>query len=524
MKALIIDLTHGGVKIAIELSKLGYFNEIFSFDIYKTLKNNEKDLLKSKNINLIDSITSFKNEIKEKNINSSELTIVSPVHCPLTAQKIRNILKLENNKVIKTQNNLKLENNNSKSDYYQNFEEKTNNNLNHHEAVKLILAKWKLETTNNNIPIIEVTGVKGKTSTIIMLKEILIDSNPLILSSLGSYLYKNNKSIELKENISITPASILKTVELAEKIVNPEDNDLNAKLNFNYNSCIFESSLGVTGIGNIGILTNIVENYPIAKNTSNAKEAKEQIFNCDFIVAESETLANYYKKKAIKEKNRINKFTLSQNPKIKNNSNLVVNKIKYGSDKTELYLNFRNIKTIYGKKINGSLSIKTFAPGNHHVLNILGVVTAALTLEIDDEIIQEKLNNFKGIKGRSSQKIERGFKIIEEINPGINIKAIESSINMIKNLDEYCIIIGGRYGITCEEINEKDLAILLNNYINEKNINLILTDELGFGIKNRMKINVSHIENPIKAQKIAIENNKNVLFIYRSNYSQLNKR
>lgn len=510
MKALIVDLTHGGAKIATELSKLNYFKEIFCFDIYKTLKNNEKNLLKSKNITLIKDIPSFKSEINEKNINSSELTIISPVHCPLTSEKIRNNFKLLNNK--------------SDRKYKQDSKEEIKNNLNHHEAVKLILSKWKLEANNNNIPIIEVTGVKGKTSAVAMLKEILIDLNPLVLSSLGACLYKNHEIIELKKNISITPASILETIELAKKIPNPENTSSNNKFKFDYNSCIFESSLGVTGIGNIGILTNIVENYPIAKNNSDAKRAKEQIFNCDFIVAESETLDNYYKKKAIENKKRVNKFTLSKDPEIKNDSNLVVNKIKYGIDKTLLKLSFKNIKTIYGREINGSLNIETFALGKHHVLNILSVVTAALTLEINEKIIQGKLNNFKGIKGRTSQKIFNEFKIIEEVNPGINVKAIESSINMIKDLKNYFIIIGGRYGITCEEINEKEVATLLNNYINEKNINLILVDELGFGIKNKMKIDVLHIDNPIKAQEIAIENKKNVLFIYRSNYSQLNKR
>ena len=539
MKALIIDLTHGGVKIATELSKLNYFKEIFCFDIYKTLKDNEKNLLNSNNINLIEDIALFEDEIKEKNINSKELTIISPIHCPLTSKKVRKNLKLTNNKPKKVKNNLKPKNNKLKREYSQDSNPELKNNLNHHEAVKLILAKWKLEVNKNKIPIIEVTGVKGKTSTVAMLKEILIDLNPLVLSSLGAYLYKNGKNIELKENISITPASILETIELAKKIANLENNDLNNESNhdyksytqennnefeFNYNSCIFESSLGVTGIGNIGILTNIVENYPIANNTSNAKEAKEQIFNCDFIVAESETLYNCYKKKAIENKNRINKFTLSEDFKIKSDSNLIVDKIKYGLDKTLLELSFKDIKTIYGKKINGSLAIETFALGKHHILNILSTVTAALTLEIDTKIIEERLNNFKGIKGRSSQKILNEFRIIEEINPGINVKAIESSINMIKDLNEYYIIIGGRFGITCEEINEKDLATLLNKYINEKNINLILVDELGFEVKKKIRKDVVHMNDPIKAQKIAIENKKNVLFIYRSNYSQLNKR
>ncbi|MDO5850090.1 MAG: hypothetical protein Q4P14_02645, partial [Methanobacteriaceae archaeon] len=121
---------------------------------------------------------------------------------------------------------------------------------------------------------------------------------------------------------------------------------------------------------------------------------------------------------------------------------------------------------------------------------------------------------------------------------------IENSIDMIKNIEDYYIIIGGKYGITCEEIDEEKLSKFLNNYLknnsnhnNESNknnsnhnekpnskSNLILTDELGESIKNKLNYEVKFIKNPEDAQKIVIDENKNILFIYRSNYSQLSKR
>ena len=51
----------------------------------------------------------------------------------------------------------------------------------HHEAIAEILSKW-----GNDIDKIDITGVKGKTSCAFMLKEIFIDDNPLLLSSLGA--------------------------------------------------------------------------------------------------------------------------------------------------------------------------------------------------------------------------------------------------------------------------------------------------------------------------------------------------
>ena len=68
--------------------------------------------------------------------------------------------------------------------------------------------------------------------------------------------------------------------------------------------------------------------------------------------------------------------------------------------------------------------------------NVLGVITTCLSLNIPKEKIIKGLANYKGIKGRTNKKIIENSTIIEEINPGINTKAIEESINMINNLDD----------------------------------------------------------------------------------------
>ena len=81
--------------------------------------------------------------------------------------------------------------------------------------------------------------------------------------------------------------------------------------------------------------------------------------------------------------------------------------------------------------------------------------------------------------------------IIEEINPGINVSAIENAINMVINQEKSMVILGGQYGITCEEIDEFKTAKLLEKlfYNAENSVNpekepvLILTHELGKGNK-----------------------------------------
>ena len=186
------------------------------------------------------------------------------------------------------------------------------------------------------------------------------------------------------------------------------------------------------------------------------------------------------------------------------------------------------------RNFNGKLDVGCFAPGPHHILNVLASTTTALALGIEEETIQNALSKFKGIDGRTNVREidgEKGLRIIEEINPGINTKAIESSINMIRNIDKYYIIIGGKYGVTCEEIDEEKLSKFLQEYLkNNPNTNLILTDELGKSLENKInalnenKFRIEFIEDYQKAQDQAIANNKNILFIYRSNYSQVSKR
>lgn len=471
MNNLVIDMTHGGVKITISLAKKEEI--VYAYDIYNTLESVDKKMLDVYNVKIID--LDYLNNLK------GNLRVIYPVHLPLTKEDIK----------------------------------KYNPNLNytfltHHEIIKELLKDW-----GKDIPKIEVTGVKGKTSCVFMLKEILINKNPLILSSLGALLYENGVKKTLKQNISITPANIKETIDLAYKIANPiceiATGKYESKNLKKYNCAIFESSLGASGIGDVGLLTNIVENYPIAKNKSNASEAKSQIFNCNIVAIQKETLDKFYEN--IKHP-KINTFSLN------NKANVAIKDVKYDLDKTKISVSYENIITTNKDVLSGEFVVETFAPGKHHVQNVLGVITTCLSLNISKEEIIKGLANYKGIKGRTNKKIIENSTIIEEINPGINTKAIEESINMINNLDDYYIAIGGDYGITCEEIDETKVSA----YLDTLNYDIILTGEVGEGILKKMNKKVKYSKNFQDIYKQAIHNNKNLLLIYRSDYRKLNKR
>lgn len=472
MNNLVIDLTHGGVKIAISLAKKG--RNVLAYDLYNTLDIIDAKMMAIYDIDLI--------KLTDLSKFRGDMNVIYPIHMPLTFEDIKSY--------------------NPELNYT--FQS-------HHECIYDILEDW-----GEDIIKIEVTGVKGKTTSVFMLKEILIDENPLILSSLGALLYENNKQYILKKDISIAPANIKETIDLAYKIANPvckiAEGVVESENLRKYDSAIFESSLGVSGIGDVGLLLNIAEDYPIAQGRSSASAAKKQVFRCKCVCIQKESLDKYYSN--IKHE-KVNSFSLDDKT-----ANLFLKNVDYNLDKTSVELVYKNVKTINDNTLSGNMALKAFAPGPHHVSNLLGVVLTCLSLEIDVKKIIAGIENYKGIPGRTNKKQLENSTIIEEINPGLNTQSIKESINMVSNLEDYYISIGGDYGITCEEIDEEKLARYLDSLENE----IILTGDVGSSISKKLSKKHQLIENYNNIYDLAIKNNKNLLFIYRSDYRKLQLR
>ncbi len=472
MNYLVIDMTHGGVKIAISLAKKG--KSVLAYDIYNTLNDIDRRMLEIYDVMLI--------ELSDLKDFKGDVCVISPIHLPLTSDEI------------------------SKHNPELNY-----TFITHHEAVYRILDGW-----GDDIPKIEVTGVKGKTSCVFMLKEILIDKNPLILSSLGALLYEDGREYVLKKNISITPANIKETIDLAYKIANPickiADGIVESENLKKYSSAIFESSLGVTGIGDVGLLTNISENYPIAKNRLTASEAKRQVFRCNVVACDKKSFDAYYSDVM---HDKVNTFSVTDTA-----ANLYAEEVDYSLDETEIRIIYHDVKTVSGEILNGKITVKTFAPGSHHVSNVLGVVLTSLCLNVSEEKIINGLAKYNGITGRTNKRSKDGICIIEEINPGINTDAIRQSINMIADIANYYVSIGGDYGITCEEINEDKVS----RYLDTLECDIILTGPVGSSIAEKMTKHYTYIENYGDVYDMAIKDKKNLLFIYRSDYRKLSQR
>ena len=457
MKVLVVDMTHGGAILASEFMKIPDF-EVFAYDIYSTMGTNALDELKGKGLKFIEGLDDLK--LIKNQAHESDVMIVSPVHCKLDFPI----------------------------------------NMTHHEAVGFLYKDII------NIPVIEVTGVKGKTSVVWMLKEIFKSNNPLVLSSLGVEVVEDGEWKVLKQNISITPASIIEAWKLAE--------------GHEIGICIFETSLGGTGLADVGILTNVAEDYFIARGSRTASDAKLQIFKSKVVACEIDSFNSKYSE--FREKT--NTFDNGANElRSKNHANLTASNIRWGFNKTLFNVDVVDVKTLGNDIIKDTMEVSTFAPAPIHVSNVLAVICASLTFEVPVEKILYGLNNFKGVNGRTSIKEYNGIRVIEEINPGLNVTAVAKALSLMEEMENVAVIFGGKYGVTCEEIDEESVSEVLDEI--KEDIDLILVDELGASLKDIIKRNFIYIDDLNAAIKCAEENTSlNILVIYRSNFSDIKKR
>lgn len=462
MKVLIVDMTHGGVKLSLEFAK-NPKNEVFAWDIYNTLEENEKRVLMEAGTELVSEDYIKETFFKENKSNeddlgcNTDLKVVAPVHCnqPFPVS------------------------------------------MTHHQAVAYLLEN------RIKVPIIEITGVKGKTTTAAILKEIYRDLNLLVLSSLGVDIINDGKEEKLLKNISITPASIITAWEFVER-------------RYNVDICIFETSLGGTGMADVGVLTNLAEDYSLAGGMRSASQAKSQIFASKMVVCDYQAYHSSYSD-IYSLPDKINTFSVDKN------SNLRAYDTEYSLHNTKFLAKADNLLTVDGLSLSTDFEVSTFAPAQHHIENALSAICAALTMGADVDIIVNGLKNFKGLPGRTSVENQGESKIIQEINPGINVTAVQRAVEMIKDYTKPALVLGGSYGVTCEEIDEKSLSAFLNTI--RRNVPIILTGELGKSIQSRLNSNTAHYDEIKQAVEAARKNGaRNILLVYRSNFKDLKRR
>ena len=316
--------------------------------------------------------------------------------------------------------------------------------INHHEAVKELVS---LNNPFSGLHVIEITGTVKKTTTCELIYQLLrgMEKNIILHTSSGTR-YKSADGGEIKlPRLSGTPANVLKVMLMAR------DMDLNPEI------AIFEISLGLTGSGDVGVITSLEDDYMIAGATKAASAAKmASIKNCDGIIVHP---------------------GLPLSSVVHDNSNS--NNNSYGDRGENLRIEgvravFNKLRTIDGKVISGSLN---FAPfkwriGSDYYRSCL---EAALCAVLSLGIAPEELNTeeITAVTGRMQVEALKGRILIDNSNSGTKLKFVSELVDAASHLRQYpserargekqkqmkqmILIIGEDSPYVCEGINVDEL-------------------------------------------------------------------
>ena len=241
---------------------------------------------------------------------------------------------------------------------------------------------------------IEVTGVKGKTSTCYLLAHILSACGKKVFlhTSRGQGEYKDGKHF----------ISALKSIAPPSLLCLPEGD---------YDVMVCEISLGGSGKADISCITNLVEDYGIAKNTRRARDGKKDILSdgTNIVLASEEDIWKPY-----------GKPLRLMRPHIRPAGTAV------------LGTPYPLMVTYLGREYDVSLS------GDYLSMQYTEAMDMALevceAMELPAEPVLAALADFRGVPGRGEVKVEDGVLKILDRNPGISHMSVEFLLSRLKPL------------------------------------------------------------------------------------------
>ena len=372
MKVLLLDMTHGGQVLAPLFKNEG--NEVTVADVYKIAPPEMLESLKAQGI-----------EVCVGNPTPGHYDLVSmPCHCP----------------------DIFLEG--------CTYDER----IWYSQAVNRFMNDKRFR--------IEVTGVKGKTSTCYLISHILADAGKKVYlrSSRGSgpFTKDGHKVDELK---SIAPPYLL---------------DLPAG---DYDVMVCEVSLGGSGKADITCITNLLEDYGIAKKSRHAREAKKDILsNGTNIVLESEKeiWSAYGKPLRLSKK----KVTVEGKPVF--NEPLPISVEYSGTHKINL-------------------------KGSYLALQYIEAMDMALevcdAMDIPADAVLKALSDFEGVPGRGEIRDMEGVRYIVERNPGISHMSVERTLKTLQAmdiLDDALVIIDPVSKKVCDKLDRDLIEEVVKKY------------------------------------------------------------
>lgn len=296
------------------------------------------------------------------------------------------------------------------------------------------------EFIENGCRRIEITGVKGKTSTCYLLAGMLeADGRKVFLStSRGRGPWKDGK-IEPMEMCSIAPPYMLTL---------PTEG---------YDDVICEVSLGGSGKADMAGITNLIEDYGIAKDTRKASEAKVAAI-CGGI--------NVVRREETEMWKAVGRGTVAG----------------YGGRIKKLE------KPEFGKPLKIAVEYdgetEIALRGDYLALQYLEAMDMALEmayrLNVSKKSVLDALTSFGGVPGRGEISVKDGVRHIKERNPGISRLSVDRTLELLDEmgvLDNAVMIVDPVSKKVCDKMHMGGIIAAAERH----GVELIVTD--GSGIR-----------------------------------------
>ncbi|VVB52771.1 UDP-N-acetylmuramoylalanine--D-glutamate ligase [uncultured archaeon] len=394
----VLDLTHGGAVIARKLKKIT--GSVTAIDVYRKLSPELLDKLESEGI-----------KTSRESLKASDFDfIIAPVHLDSHYPMLLDAAA----------NNIPV--------------------LSHHQAVGQILSGYDLK----NKTLIELTGTKAKTSTTILLADIL-SKEKKVISHTSRGLEDWSTGTIIRKGLSITPASIPAALDTVD----------DAGIEFDV--FISEISLGGTGSADLGIITTIANDYKIANNTRLASEAKRRMIldarSGSVLVVNNDALRFFG---ACRRDINVISFTDSVNASCN---------VYYES----MDCKGATLAYFLGNK-HGKIYIREAADYDitSYKTAFVCATAAALTLDIDPGAIERTLLEFKGAQGRMTKKPLDGRMLIDNSNSGMDIRTAEKALDYSKNDGgRIVMVLGEEAKEVCEGLDPSGVDRFIHKHINE---------------------------------------------------------
>jgi len=284
--------------------------------------------------------------------------------------------------------------------------------MTHHEAVKEIAA---LKNLFDDITVIEVTGTIGKTSTCELIAQLAVSNKRVLLHTSSSTRLMSPENTQMFPRLGGTPANVLKVMELVRQ------------WNLTADMAVFEISLGLTGIGTVGVITSLTDDYKIAGGTKEAaavKIASTKYFGGTSIIVHPGA--------------PLTVTPGGENSFGRKGANLWV-------ESTENKVVYNHLRTATGEVIDGELP---FYPRDSYSsittefyrAPLEAAFCAVLSLGIAPDDITTEVSP---VVGRMKLEKIKGRFLIDNSNSGTKLKFLGEITEMAKRLSEKMILIAG---------------------------------------------------------------------------------